>query len=216
LAAGCFAFPAKTIMQDKKLIIVASVLSVLLIAGGWYYDQKFSGTENGEGKIITEDDYLGNPNAPVIMTAYSSYLCGYCIYFHQSAFPVLKEKYINTGKMKFVLKPYPPTQIAAAAFCAQEQGKFWEFSDYLYNHSREFSDFVPDLKKFAGNVGLNREQFDACVDSGKYNQRANKVFEEGKSLGVTGTPTFFINGKEKAGSFSAEEFSEIIEKELEK
>jgi protein-disulfide isomerase len=103
-------------------------------------------------------------------------------------------------------------QAAEAARCAGEQGKFWNYHDLLYANSTKLS--LEDLKGYAGDLELNVESFRACYNSGKFKSTVQRDFTEGSQLGITGTPTFFINGRELSGAQPVDAFAAIIDEEL--
>ena len=101
-----------------------------------------------------------------------------------------------------------------AAQCAHDQGKFWEYHDKLFENQRALK---PDnLKQYAGDLALNAEEFNSCLDSGKHSQAVQQDMQEGQQAGVTGTPAFFINGRFLSGAQPYEKFAQIIEEELER
>jgi len=174
---------------------------------------------------ISQSDFvLGEENAPVTVVTYSDYQCPFCQKFFKETESVLREKYIKTGKVKFVFRNFAflgeESQWAAgAAMCAGEQGKFWQYHDYLFNNQKgeNQSAFSKDnLKKFALSLGLDKEKFNFCVDSDKY---ASVIIQETKSggeAGVSGTPASFVNGTLYAGALPVGTFTQIIDTELNK
>lgn len=158
----------------------------------------------------------GAEKAPVTIVKFEDFQCPFC----KSAQPTFKEllkKY--DGKVRVVHKDLPleaihplALQSAEAARCAGEQGKFWEYHDKLYSYSPKLS--AEELTSYAKEVGLNVESFDQCFTSGKYRAAVQKDLNDGAQLGLTGTPTFFINGREISGAQPLEAFSAIIDEEL--
>ena len=102
---------------------------------------------------------------------------------------------------------------AEAALCAKQQGKFWEFHDKILQNQRALED--EDLKRYAGEIGLDTEGFSTCFDSGKFKNEVMQDQREGQQAGVTGTPAFFINGRFLSGARPFEDFKSIIDQELE-
>ena len=158
----------------------------------------------------------GNRKALVTIVKFEDFQCPFC----KTAQPTFKEllkKY--DGKVQVVHKDLPLEDIhpaarkaAEAARCAGEQGKFWEYHDQLYAISPKLS--TEDLKSSAKQVGLNSAAFDQCLTSGKYRAAVQKDLNDGAQLGLTGTPTFFINGREMSGAQSLEAFAAAIDEEL--
>ena len=121
-------------------------------------------------------------------------------------------------KVRIVFRHFPlrnhnrAAPAAEASQCAHEQDKFWEYHDKLFANQRALSD--EDLKKYAAEIGLDTEKFNACYESGKYKDEVQKSAQVGGQLGVTGTPAFFINGRFLSGAQPFPEFQKIIDDEL--
>lgn len=159
---------------------------------------------------IDDDPVKGNPNAPVTVVEYSDFQCPFCSRFFQQTLPLIEEYYIDTGKIKFVYKDLPldslhPNARAAhiAAECADEQGKFWEYHDVLFEKQPQWSNLASSelqntFTEFATDMGLQAASFESCMQSPNIADEVNKDTLEAASYGATGTPTFFI-GNEKDG-----------------
>ncbi len=169
---------------------------------------------------VSEDDdaFLGNANAPVKIVEFSDYQCPFCARFYSNTLPSLKKNFIETGKVKFVYRDFPlgfhqeAQPSAEAAECAGEQGKYWEMHDKIFENQQSMS--TSSYKQWAADIGLNTEQFNSCLDSGKYASEVQKDFSDGQAAGVSGTPTFFINGKKVVGAQPYEAFEQVINQEL--
>jgi protein-disulfide isomerase len=140
---------------------------------------------------------LGKPDAPVTLVEFSDYQCPFCRRHVTSTFVELKKDYVDSGKVRYVYRDFPIDQIhpearkaAEAAHCAGDQGKYWEMHEVLFAKQRQLK--PEDLKVHAGAIGVDRATFDACLDQGKYAKAVNDDEAAGTSVGVTGTPTFFI------------------------
>jgi protein-disulfide isomerase len=158
----------------------------------------------------------GSENAKITIVKFEDFQCPYCKAVQPNYQEVLKR---YDGKVRLVHKDLPLDQIhpqarqaAEAARCAEDEGKFWEYHDKLYASSPKAA--PEDLKVYAKDLGLKQDLFDKCLTSGKYKAAIQKDVNEGASLGVTGTPTFFINGRELSGAQSVEAISQIIDEEL--
>ena len=103
---------------------------------------------------------------------------------------------------------------AEAAQCAHEQGKFWEYHDKIFANQQALSD--DDFKKYATELGLNLDNFNACYSAGKYRADIDKDIAEGSKVGVSGTPAFFVNGRFLSGAQPFEAFKAMIDDELKK
>lgn len=153
--------------------------------------------------IPTSGVTLGNPDAPIKITEFADFQCPACAYFVKTIKPELVEKYIRTGKVSFSFSPYsfigPESYAAAeAAYCAADQDKFWLYYDYLFSHqgaenSGTFSS--ANLAFFAQQLGLDTTIFSQCIDSHKYQNTVKDANNVAQSYGLSGTPSFVVNGK---------------------
>ncbi len=145
---------------------------------------------------------LGSENAPITMIEFGDYQCFYCNHFFHNTEPDIVKNYIDTGKVKMYFKDFTiigqdSVTAANAAHCAQEQGKFWEYHDTLYNNwAGENTGWASttNLEQFAKQIGLNQDQFDQCMAQTRYIQIIRNSVSDANNLGLTGTPDFFIIG----------------------
>ena len=161
-------------------------------------------------KISLDDDpIMGDPNAPVTIVEFSDFQCPYCGRFYEQTLPSLVENYIDSGKAKLVYRDLPlsfhanakPSHIAAE--CADEQGKFWDYHDILFEKQSEWQslssdDLTSTLSGYASDMGLQTATFESCLSSSKMSEEVSKDALDAATYGATGTPTFFI-GNEKDG-----------------
>lgn len=161
------------------------------------------------------DAVLGDKNAPVEIIEFSDYECPFCTRFYTNTLPQLKREYIDTGKAKLIYRDFPldfhanAQKAAEAAECAGDEGKYYEMHDKLFEEG--VSGGVSAFKQYAKDIGLDTVNFDACLDSGKHASEVQKDFQDGQKAGVSGTPSFFINGKQLVGAQPFEAFKQIIE-----
>lgn len=141
--------------------------------------------------------FLGKADATVTLVEYSDYQCPFCSRHHRNTMPDLMKNYIDTGKVKFVMREFPLTSLhpravagSLAALCAADQGKYWEMQEVLFSNQRQMDD--EQIKSYAGTAGLDVDAFVSCMDQGKFNDQVQSDLAEGKSLGITGTPSFAI------------------------
>jgi protein-disulfide isomerase len=160
----------------------------------------------------------GPKDAPVTIVEFSDFQCPFCKTATVTVKQVL-DKY--PGKVRLVFRDYPLASLHPqapkaheAARCAADQAKFWEYHDVLFERSPKLS--VPELKRYAQELKLDATPFDQCLDSGKYTAEVDKDFREGAGLGLTGTPSFFINGKQIVGAQPLAAFQRVIDSELAK
>jgi len=159
---------------------------------------------------LDDDPVKGNPDAPVTVVEFSDFQCPFCSRFFEQTLPLIEENYIDTGKIKFVYKDLPldnlhPNARSAhiAAECADEEGKFWEYHDVLFQKQAEWqrlasSDLDITLSQFAVDLGMQAASFESCMESQDIADEVNQDTLEAARYGATGTPTFFI-GTEKDG-----------------
>jgi protein-disulfide isomerase len=160
---------------------------------------------------------LGPKNAPVTVIEFADFQCPFCKR-SEDAVKAIHEKYgdrIQLVFMDFPLSFHPHAMPAAnAARCAEAQGKFWQFHDALFADQSKLE--PADLKATAKTLGLDTAKFNACFDKNQYGEAIQKDLEEGHKLNVSGTPTFFIDGREVVGAQPTENFVSIIDQELAK
>lgn len=151
----------------------------------------------------------GSNSAKVAVVEFGDLRCPFCDRFFKDTEPQLLKDYVDTGKVKFVFRQFEflgaaSTTAGNATECANEQGKFWEMHDYLYQNQPEESDtsmYNSDkLTSIATNLGLDGNQFKSCLDSTKYAKNVADDLSEGQSDGVTGTPTFYIGKLDSSGT----------------
>ena len=160
----------------------------------------------------------GPKDAPVTIVEFSDFQCPFCKTANATVKQVL-DKY--PGKVRLVFRDYPIASLHPqapkaheAARCAGDQAKFWEYHDVLFERSPKMS--PQDLKQYALDLKLDAAAFDQCLDSGKHAAGVDKDFQEGAGLGLTGTPSFFINGRQIVGAQPLATFQRIVDGELAK
>ncbi len=158
----------------------------------------------------------GKDNAPVTIVEFGDFQCPFCLRA-ESTLKQIRTKYGD--KVRLVYLDFPlgmhahALDAAEAGRCAGEQNKFWQFHDALFEDQAKLA--VTDLKATAARLGLNSTQFNSCFDHSKYQSEIHKDLDEGMKLGVTGTPTFFINGRMLVGAQPERQFDEVIGDEAE-
>lgn len=168
---------------------------------------------------------LGNRNAKVTVIEFSDFQCPFCRKYWTETLPQIEKEYIDKGLAKYAFRHFPLSfhpqamMAAIASECANEQGKFWEFHDKLFEEQEKQSQGTiqfskDDMKQWAQELSLNTDVFSQCLDSEKYKSLVKKDFEEGQAAGVSGTPAFFVNGKKIVGAQPFSAFKTLIDKEL--
>ncbi len=153
---------------------------------------------------LDDDPTIGDKNAPVTIVEFSDYECPFCQRHFQQTWPSLKKDYIDTGKVKLVYRDYPlsfhaPMAVtnAIAADCAREQGgdsAYFKYHDELFTRTKTGGSGLTkdDLTKIATDLGMNANNLKSCVDSEKYKDEVDKDAAYGNTVGVSGTPSFFV------------------------
>jgi protein-disulfide isomerase len=154
-----------------------------------------------------EMNTMGDPNAPVKLETWEDFQCPACRNFSENIEPLLVENYVATGKVYYVFHQYPfiddnsatkeSDQAANASMCAGEQGRFWDYKSILFtNWNGENIGTFADRKlvAFAESLGLDMDKFNSCFDANTYKSQIDKDFMDGTSLGVSSTPSIFVDG----------------------
>ena len=164
------------------------------------------------------DVSIGKADAPVTIVEYMSMTCPHCARFHEETFEGIKAKYVDTGKVRFVLREFPLDARAMAAImlarCAPE-GQYFPMVSALFKSQGTWA-VAPDgraaLLQMSKLAGFTQESFEACLTNQKLLDDVTKVREQGsKEFGVDSTPTFFINGQRYTGEMSVANMSAIID-----
>ncbi|QND52237.1 DsbA family protein [Phyllobacterium sp. 628] len=165
-----------------------------------------------------KDIVMGKADAPVTIIEYASMTCPHCAHFTVATLPTIKEKYIDTGKAKLILREFPFDPRAAAAFmlarCAPEE-RYYPLVEVLFKQQEQWAasaNAVEPLMQISKLAGFTQESFNACLTNQKLLDDVNASRDRGaKDFGVNATPTFFINGTKYAGALSVDEMSAIID-----
>ena len=183
-------------------------------------------------KISADNDpIIGDPNAPITIIEFSDFQCPFCARFYTQTLPLIHEEYIEQGKVKLVFRDFPIQSIhpnalpaAVASECANEQGKFKEMHDMLFENQNEWNrqetaDTLILFSQYAGEMQLEQEVFDSCLTNGKYIEEIRKDLRDGQIYGVEGTPGFFIGNDEIGyvglkGAQPFESFKKVIDSQL--
>jgi protein-disulfide isomerase len=164
------------------------------------------------------DLVLGSADAPITVVEYASMTCGHCAAFHNNVWPKLKEKYVDSGRVRFIMREFPLDNLAAAASmlarCAGE-GKTYPMITVLFAKQDDWAfvrtNPVPELFKFAKQAGFTQESFDKCLTDQKLLDDITAIRSRAaETYGVTATPTFFINGKKMTAAPTLDEFDKAL------
>ena len=224
--------------QRNKLLIIGAATVVALVLGAILIVPSLINANAPVGEIVQitpvahpmEDGRaLGPVDAKVTVDVFEDFQCIACKGFSETIEPLIIQNYVETGKIRYVFRHYPflddrssikeSDQAANASMCALEQGRFWDYHAILFANFGEGSGAYTDkrLEAYADSLGLDLAEFNACYNDERYNDDIQQDLADGTTLGVTGTPTVYVNGK-RAGreGFVAtiEEISLLIEQEL--
>ncbi|MBT3389280.1 MAG: DsbA family protein [Chloroflexi bacterium] len=168
---------------------------------------------------VPEDDdpVWGPDDAPITIIEFSDYECPYCQKWHVQIWPLIQAAYPE--QIRLVYRDFPLTNIhpnatpaASAANCAEEQDAYWEFSEMLFSAEQNLN--VETYLQYAETLNLDMDAFTECVESGRHNAEIMADLEYAVNLGVSSTPTFFVNGIPVVGAQPFEVFQNIIEAEF--
>ncbi len=166
----------------------------------------------------------GDPNAKVKVVEFADFQCPFCEQWFTTVEASLIKDYVKTGKVTFSFRDYAflgqeSTYAAEAARCANDQGKYWDFHDYLYSHQGQENSgaFAKDkLEGFAATMGLDTTTFNSCLESDKYAQAVKDDTTAGQKASVNGTPTVYVNGIQLVGAQPYSALQTLIDQELAK
>jgi protein-disulfide isomerase len=164
------------------------------------------------------DVALGAAGAPVTIIEYASMTCSHCAAFHETTWPTLKTKYVDTGKVRFILREFPLDPLAAAAFmqarCAGPERRN-AIVDMLYTRQDQWAFREKPVEALAGLVkvaGVSQADFDACLNNQALYDQVNQTRQHAaEAFKVNATPTFFVNGQEMNGELPIEAFDKVLE-----
>lgn len=218
--------------RQRRLLLIAIPVVIAIVAGGigiWFTQRGAEPVAAVQAPDVSkytsvphEGRVLGDPNAPVHVIEWGDYQCPACKSFEQRFFPTILEQYIATGKVRWEFRDFAfigpeSTRAAEAAYCALDQGKFWEFHAALYtNQTGENVGSFTDrrLEEIARVVGLDVEAFRSCLRSGTHADEVRQMVNEARSLGVRATPSFSVNGSAPFTITRLDDLTQRIEEAL--
>jgi protein-disulfide isomerase len=192
-----------------KKILFAIPIAIGIVAGiflAFYPQSEEDSKLFTKSKLIQNGSpIMGDPSAPITILEWGDYQCTFCYKFHQNTLDTIKRDFIETGKAKLVFKDFPlngPDSILAAeaAYCAQDQEKYWQYHDEIYkNWKGEKTGWITreSLEIFATTVNLDLDKFNMCLNEHKHLERVNQLHEFGKEIGIDATPSFLVFNNEK-------------------
>jgi len=179
------------------------------------------------GEELKLGAYIGDKDAPVKILTCEDYQCPFCKKFVDQTFSQIKKDYIDTGKVFYVYGDFPLSfhteadEMHEAANCVGEQDpeKYWEMHDLIFQKQQEWSgqsDPAGKARAMTESLGVDMGKYDACISSGKWKDEIQKDIQECTKAGTSGTPTFYINGKQLVGAQPYSAFKTLIDAELSK
>ena len=196
--------------SGMRRLALAALALALVLAYAAQMSRAAGADDEGAGLLRFElepiEYSLGSATAPLTIVEFTDYQCPYCRRFHAETFPRLKHDWIDTGKVRFVVRDLPLEIHSAARFsaevahCAGAQGKFWPMHDALLHKDQQLTE--PAVQQLAAKLGLSPAALKSCVDSGRYENAIAQNADQASALGLRGTPGFIVgrsNGREVTG-----------------
>ncbi len=212
-------------IQRRKFIIKTAGLAASASVFSLFVPTLVSVAQAQSGPSLTElmksgplgEKSEGSDDAAVTIVEYASMTCPHCARFHEEVYPQLKEKYINTGKVRLIMREFPLDRLALAASmlarCSDDK-QFFAFVEILYKQQAVWSrskDPVTELFKVSKFAGFTEERFNECLNNKEVAQGILDVMNRGRDkFKVNSTPTFFINGQKLNGTVPFEDFEKLI------
>jgi protein-disulfide isomerase len=211
----------------KRFYILFAVVAVLgLGALGYLLSRPTTVSIPANVSIQTSDTsgfrgyVIGSPNAPVEITEYADYQCPFCQTFATLQMPTIKERLIDSGRLRWRYRDFPLQQhqfarlAAHSAACADEQGKYWSQHDRIYEGQQDWAmarDAGPFFRDYARAAGLDLGRYDACMKGRKFAGRIQASYNEGVQLGVSSTPTLLVGGRLYQGRVDSDAISKLVD-----
>ena len=210
--------------MDRRTMLAVGGAGLAALAGAAWFGLRGGGGSVGKALLEPQalpDMAIGKSDAPVTIVEYASLTCPHCASFHEKTLPGIKEKYVDTGKVRLIFREFPFDSRAAAAFmvarCAPAD-QYFPLIDVMFKQQRVWSqaeDPRPPLLQIARLAGFTQETFEACLKNQSVLDKVMAVRDKAKNeFKVESTPTFFINGEKHAGTMSVEDMSKLIDKFL--
>lgn len=203
--------------------IVLVVVALALLGLGWilFGPKGQANLDPAKGARFA----LGREDAPVVVVDFSNYLCPHCQNHALTVLPQIKAEYVDTGKVRYLFRDFPfPGQAnviraSEAAACAADQGRYYEYHEVLFRTASAWGNLqgtVLDryLVDLAGQMGLDQGAFAQCLASGKHRDAVLADQKLASDLGLTSTPTFYINGEKYEGFMDYARWKELLDKAL--
>ena len=226
VVAGLNPYGVFQVITRRKLLVGASAIAIVVAITGIETLQPAAAQSVTAVELLVPpplgDRTLGKDDAPVTIVEYASMTCPHCAHFHETTYPELKKRYIDTGKVRFIFREFPLDPLAAGASmlarCA-DKDKFYPLIETLFQQQTKWAveKPIPQLMAIAKQAGIGEQTFNSCLSDQKMldaiqaeQKRATDKF------GVNSTPTIFINGRKQAGAATIEDLAKVIDPLLQK
>lgn len=223
------------------LLVVAAFLLGILFTKVQYLEKgqgttvtTDAGQDSGQPTVTEKVDVdpghlpvLGDKDAKITLVEFSDFQCPFCASFGKDTLPQIKKDYVDTGKVKLAYRHFPldfhanAQKAAEASECANEQGKFWEYHDKLFEtqsawESQSATEALTTFSSYADELGISGANLRSCVESAKYEKAVKDDLAAGGEAGVSGTPTTYVNGYAVVGAVPYANIKAKIDEELAK
>jgi protein-disulfide isomerase len=211
----------------KRFYAVFAVIVIAGLVALWYAMRRPSNVSIPANVAVQASDtsgfhgyVLGSANAPVEVTEFADFQCPFCQTFATLQMPAIQSRLIDTGRLRWIYRDFPLQQhsfsrlAAHSAACADEQGKYWEQHNRIYEGQAEWAesrDAVPILRNYAKATGLDLGRYDECMKTGKYAGRIQASYNDGVQLGVNSTPTLLVGGRLYKGGFDSDAIVKLVD-----
>lgn len=227
---------ALIVLGAALLVVVAGGIAAINLFGTQSDDDLVAGLEAAANDMplnLASGTKLGRDDAPLKLVEYEDFQCPFCLRYTAEDESMIIEEYVKTGKVQIEFRHLPilgteSLQAALASECAADQGMFWQYQNRLFLEQAKEGQASTEkvdvgrlsdarLREFASEVGLQRSQFDACLNSGEHLEKVSAQQQEARNLGITGTPNFAINGQAAGGDpGNAENWRRFLDTNLER
>ena len=220
--------------RRQRILIVLGVVGAALVIAAILIIPSFQPVGDivaitPHSRPMVDGRALGDPNAPVLIDVYSDFQCPACKTFAEQIEPQVVDTYVSTGQVHYIYRHFPfiddraprneSDQAANASMCAVDENRFWDYHDILFanwNGENQGAFNNNRLMAFAESLGLDMPAFNDCFNANLHKEEIDTDYSTGRTIGVTGTPSVFVNGLQLTPGFipSFEEISQAVEAEL--
>lgn len=211
--------------SNRLVAIVGVVVVVAVLLGVMIWIGRGGAASTVDSEVLeaaggdTAGMIIGDENAPLLIKDFSDFSCPHCRDAAASLTPEIIENYVATGQARLQFVPVSvlgeqSSFAAQAAMCADRMGAFWPYHDRLFDRQGRDSFSIENLTNYAGEVGLDRQEFRGCLSSGEFMAQLNENNNEFRRSGGTGTPTFLVGDQVISGAVPFEQMQAVIDEQL--